>query len=350
MMKSRNTRVPLLEIGIVTGLWLLIFTLTPLNWRADLPQAFYYKQVIFAILLTVIYYLNATYLVDYLIRPKGIWKFLGWVLLIIVVTLAILLLFEQLIHLPEKMHQMFRPNKPYQPEGWFRLDLVGLFFIILNIVLSSVVVLVRKNQKDTLEKQELEKQTISSELSFLKAQINPHFFFNTLNSIYALTDLNVEDAKAAIHTLSSMMRYVLYESQKDLTTVKKEIEFIDNYIQLMKLRLTEKVSIHFEKPPAAINELIAPMLLLPFVENAFKHGVSSQQPSTIRITFRLEGEWLVFHTENTVFANHSQSLDEKGIGLTNTQRRLELIYPDRHELTTESTEDHYLVRLKLRLH
>jgi two-component system LytT family sensor kinase len=349
-MKAKTSPISIYELIIVTAIWLLIFILTPYNWRVDLPTEFYIKQVVFSFLLTGIYYLNASYLVDYLVRPKGLLKFVGWAILLICVSLIALQLFENSLGLPEKMHNAIRPQRPYHEDRGFRFDLFAMFFIILDIGLSSVVVLVRKNQKDTLEKQELEKQKISSELSFLKAQINPHFFFNTLNSIYALTDLNVEDAKAAIHTLSAMMRYVLYESERDNTTVQKEIEFIDNYIRLMKLRLTEKVSITFQKPPSEINDLIAPMLFLPFVENAFKHGVSNQQPSDVSITIQQENEWTKLKIENTIVPNQSQSLDEKGIGLNNTKRRLELIYPERHELSTEVTKDRYLVELKLKLH
>jgi two-component system LytT family sensor kinase len=349
-MSTSKQSISWVEIMLITLLWILIFIVTPLNWKIDFPSAFYLKQLVFALLLTAIYYINGRFLVDYLISPKGLLKFLGWALIIIAVTLALLQLFEWAISLPEKMHHAIRPGRTYHPDRGFRLDLFGLFFIILNIGFSSVVSLVRKNQKDAQEKQELEKQKISSELSFLKAQINPHFFFNTLNSIYALTDLDVENAKGAIHTLSAMMRYVLYESQKDNTTVKKEVAFIENYIQLMRLRLTEKVKVTFEKPTHDQEFLIAPMLFLPFVENAFKHGVSNHQESAVNISMTTAGSLVTFEVSNTIIPSQSQSLDEKGIGLNNTKRRLELIYPQQHELHTEVNEDRYLVRLKLDLH
>lgn len=146
------------------------------------------------------------------------------------------------------------------------------------------------------------------------------------------------------------MRYVLYETRNDFTTLKKEVTFIEDYIKLMQLRLTEHVQVIFEKPPHLNNVQLAPMLLLPFVENAFKHGISTIHPSYIYISINQNDRFLQIEIRNSVFAEKTGHLEESnGIGLINTQRRLNLLYPMKHELITECDKhtNEFLVKLKL---
>src|SRR5580698_6267334 len=140
----------------------------------------------------------------------------------------------------------------------------------------------------------------SSELSFLKAQINPHFFFNTLNNIYALTLVNADTSRKAIHQLSRMMRYVLYDTQNSTTLLSQEVAFIKDYISLMQLRLTDVVKIDFKSPGALKDLAIAPMIFLPFIENAFKHGVSATQPSNINIAVKQNNNTIELEVVNTI--------------------------------------------------
>jgi len=225
-----------------------------------------------------------------------------------------------------------------------------LLITLLVFGISTTIRLVRKWQEDEEVRKDLEKQKISSELSFLKAQINPHFFFNTLNNIYALTSTNVGTAREAIHKLSRMMRYVLYETQKEKTLLSQELAFLEDYIELMKLRLTEKAIVKIEKPASFQDELIAPMILLPFIENAFKHGISSKVESTIFISIKQENNQLLLEVKNRKFKNSGLKLDgSSGIGLTNTKRRLDLLYPNKHKLKVTDSDDEFGIKLEIEL-
>jgi len=213
---------------------------------------------------------------------------------------------------------------------------------------------VQRGQRDAQIRQELEQEKLSTELSWLKAQINPHFFFNTLNNIYALTLLDGDEAREAIHRLSRMMRYVLYDTQSRTAPLSQELLFVRDYIDLMQLRLTDNVQVHYDTPHPLHEAPIAPMILLTFVENAFKHGVSALAPSYIRIVVRQPTPGtLEVEVRNPIFPDRPVALDENhGIGLVNTRRRLDLLYPGRHTLTaTENSSEHeYYVHLTLTLH
>lgn len=338
-----------LEATIVTVVLLLLVGLIPLGWGIDWPAEFWIKQGIFALILTVTYFINGLYFIPTYLLKNKLWKYSLLILASVSFILIIMPLIEQGLGLPRIMHEIFRPEEPFRHQGWFRFNFQVLLMTLLTFGLSTSIVLVRKAQQDTLLRQELEKQQVSTELSLLKAQINPHFFFNTLNNIYALTTLNVELAQKAIHMLSAMMRYVLYDSRKEYVLVSQEIKFLENYIELMKIRLPNKAKVTFLKPDVFQDELIAPMMLLPYVENAFKHGVSSQIASEIKIQVKLQSTRLHLYVENTIFHSNALNLEGSGIGLTNTQRRLELLYPGRHEVRNEKQGEQYIVNFSIDL-
>ncbi|WP_240935652.1 sensor histidine kinase [Hymenobacter sp. HDW8] len=224
---------------------------------------------------------------------------------------------------------------------------------LLVVGLGTSVAAVQRGQREAQLRQALEQEKVSTELSWLKAQINPHFFFNTLNNIYSLTLLDGERAREAIHRLSRMMRYVLYDTQHGTAQLSQEVQFLQDYIDLMQLRLTDNVRIEFTIPHPLQEASIAPLILLTFVENAFKHGVSTVASSRIHIAMQQPTpDTLEVTVQNSVFSDRPVALDENsGIGLTNTRRRLELLYPGRYTLTvTEQTPEHeYRVHLTLRL-
>lgn len=336
------------EIILVTCFWLLLMILAPFGWHIDFPNVFWVKQVLFALVLSLIYGLNGLYWAPK-IEKIGLLKY---TLIAIAATLMVLVtmqLVDHLLNLPELMHKAIRPGKPFKGAPLFRFDFAGMIMTMLTLGIGTIVTLVRKGQADAVHREQLEKQQANSELALLKAQINPHFFFNTLNSIYALTSINIEQAQEAIHTLSAMMRYVLYESSKDHALISQEIKFISNYIELMKLRLTKKTTVVFAEPAITNDSMIAPMLLLPIVENAFKHGVSAQNESEITIELSQSNGQLTLKTDNQVFDSGTASLDTSGIGLTNTRRRLELLYPGKHTLSIQEADGRYRVELILHL-
>jgi LytS/YehU family sensor histidine kinase len=308
-----------------------------------------------------VFYLNTLVWVPKLLFQNKIGLFVASVIASAMLVVLLILLVELWLDLPLLMHRAFHPEDKGTSGGGPKWNMLMTLFVTTLLVLGigTSITAVQKWQNDTLLRQEeallrksLEQQKTSSELSFLKAQINPHFFFNTLNNIYALTMLNVESSRQAILKLSRMMRYVLYETQKETVLLSQEIAFVQDYIELMQLRLTDKVEIVFKRPTPLKEVTIAPMLLLPFVENAFKHGVSSLHASRIYIAIYQELDSLEIEVRNTIFSEQSKSLEQgNGIGLVNTSRRLDLLYPDRYTLSVnkDTSRNEYQVHLTLDL-
>ena len=197
------------------------------------------------------------------------------------------------------------------------------------------------------EKFKLQKENVENQLAFLKNQISPHFFMNTLNNIHALVDIDSEEAKQAIIKLSSLMRHLLYDSEEKLTPIKKEVEFIQSYIELMRLRFTDKVTIDVDIPKEMPDVSIPPLLFTSLLENAFKHGISYNHPSFIKITLSFTENKLNFSVENS---NHPKKTEAaSGIGIENTRKRLDLLYKEEYDLAISDTGEKYAVNLNIPL-
>jgi sensor histidine kinase YesM len=337
-------------------LCVVLLILSPLSWRMgelELPVQFWWKQIYLVGLLIFVFYLNAWGIVPkFLLNGKN-YLYLLVILVGAVLFYGLIFYFEQFTLYGIKMHELFNPDKPYTGKRWVPGDVFQMLLYVISIGLSTSVALVEKWQKDEALRGELERQRINTELSYLKAQINPHFFFNTLNNIYSLTTLDVTKAQEALLKLSRMMRYVLYENQKDTTLLTKEVKFIEDYLELMKMRLSQKVHLVVKLEEPKEDLVIAPMLFLPFLENCFKHGVSSQQESEISISLEVMGDTVFFETKNSIFPIQPDSPEalENGIGLVNTQRRLSLLYPEKHRLKLGKDENsgQYGVHLTINL-
>ena len=188
------------------------------------------------------------------------------------------------------------------------------------------------------------------ELRNLKNQLNPHFLFNTLNNIYALTAFDTEKAQNAIHQLSKLLRYTLYESDGTQVTLDKELQFIRSYINLMALRLSDNTRLTVSIHDGGTNGLeIAPMMFISLVENAFKHGVSAGSESFIDIRITLNGNRICCHVENSLFPKQESDKSGSGIGLANLQRQLELLYPESHDYSAAAIGDRYVAELSITL-
>ncbi|UFH55747.1 sensor histidine kinase [Spirosoma sp. KNUC1025] len=329
----------------------LLFFYQSLNSEIQFPRLFWVRQVIFFGLMVGVFYFNSQWLVPRLFLQGQTGRFITALLGIVCLVLAVIWFLEYSFNLSVLMHRAFHPHGGGHPKsfGWIQPT---LFTIILVLGISTSIAMSQKWQDEANFRTALEQAKTTSELSFLKAQINPHFFFNTLNNIYALTLLDVEMAREALHRLSRMMRYVLYETQSGTTLLSKEIAFLSDYIQLMQLRLTDKVSVTLDTPSPLHDQPIAPMLFLPFVENAFKHGVSTLDPSWIRISIQQHDRQLFLDVRNTLFSQKPQSLEVgNGIGLVNTRRRLDLLYPGQYalEIDDQNSAGEYHVHLTLNL-
>jgi len=199
-------------------------------------------------------------------------------------------------------------------------------------------------------KEQLKTENLQSRYVALTNQINPHFFFNTLNNIYSLVQTDVADGQKAILQLSKLMRYLLYETEKGDKLLSEEIEFMHTYIELMKLRISEKVSIAITFPENYTNISIPPLLFLPFIENAFKHGISYRSTSFINVILSVLPGSIIFECSNSLVAGNDNLLrQDSGIGLENVKKRLALLFPGRHELKITENETTFLVFLQINI-
>lgn len=226
-------------------------------------------------------------------------------------------------------------------------------YLITSIILTGFSIGLRYSDKvaqHEKQQKEAEKEKLNTELALLKNQINPHFFFNTLNNIYSLVQINVEDGQKAILQLSKLMRYLLYETEKGMVPLSMEIDFMKSYIDLMKLRLSGKVDLNIGFPENYPDPEIPPLIFLPFIENAFKHGISYKNPSFIHIGLAAGDTWIDFRCDNSIAANSDNLLKtESGIGLENVRKRLALLYPARHNLQISDAGAAFEVRLHIDL-
>ncbi len=335
---------------------LAIFYYQPLISDYEIPFQFWVKQTVELGLLVTIFYLNSFVLVPrLLLRNHSVFYFVIIIGIVMAVVFTNRSLDRAFAESQGRLHQVSnRQNRPGPPIfiPGRRLGItLTVSITVLVIGISTAMTAIQKWQKDNQERKELEKDKVTSELSFLKAQINPHFFFNTLNNIYVLTEANPKVAGEAIHQLSKMMRYLLYDTQQGQNMLSQEIAFIKNYISLMKLRLTDVVKINFDTPGNLQDMPLAPMILLPFVENAFKHGVSATQQSYIDIIISQKDKQLDVMINNSIMKDNSVSLESNtGIGLVNTRRRLDLLYPGKYKLDIGTQNaDEYSVHLVLNL-
>lgn len=219
--------------------------------------------------------------------------------------------------------------------------------MVLVAALSVAIKMTGNWYKMQAEQKELERGRVEAELKNLKSQLNPHFLFNTLNNIYSLISFSPERAQHAVHDLSRLLRYVLYDNNQNFVPLMKEIEFVRNYIALMKIRLPQQVKVETDIY-AESDMMVAPLLFISLIENAFKHGVSPVAPSFILISLKTEpGGWMVCRIENSFFPKSREDKSGSGIGLENLRRRLNLLYPDCHCLTTEVTGETYVSELRI---
>jgi two-component system LytT family sensor kinase len=245
----------------------------------------------------------------------------------------------------------------YYPQGLNLQILYPPKILIIIFSIYSVVALVASYHlgkhwhRHQLTAQRLEKEKLESELKLLKSQINPHFLFNTLNNLYVLALHQSNRTPETVHKLSELMSYMLYDSNQNEVSLKKELYYIENYIALEKLRYESRLDISLNVYSNVEGIMIAPLMILPFVENCFKHGVSKQiSESWIRIDIAYNKPTLTIKVENSRNPDEASEMKPvSGIGLQNVKKRLELIYPDRHQLEIHDEEESYLIVLKLDL-
>lgn len=228
-------------------------------------------------------------------------------------------------------------------------EMVAFFGGLLLMGMNLGVKLYFRSQEATKAITQIEKHALERQLQYLKYQVNPHFFMNTLNNIHALVDIDPERAKASIVELSKLMRYVLYEGNNRLTPLSREVQFLRNYVQLMSMRYTGNVSISLDVPEVLPDSMLPPLLLVIFVENAFKHGISYRTKSFVEISLQPHGDRLLFSCRNSrPEIKHDENM-KGGVGLSNVRRRLDLLFPGNYTLDIKEQEDTYTVHLDIPL-
>ena len=286
-----------------------------------------------------LFYLNFLYLIPkYLDKKQYKVYSIGLVVNIVIFALVkygIAYHYKDLIEVHEGGHM---------PSFWSFFvgsSLTCIFFLFLSTALKFSIdwFLNERIQRD------LENQRLTAELAFLKSQINPHFLFNSLNSIYSLAYQKSDTTPEAILKLSEIMRYMLYESNDNKVDLAKELQYLQNYIDLQKIRFGNKAFVDFKITGEVGNQKIVPLLLIAFIENAFKHGVASDPDAPIRLLINLDGTKLHFYMENKKHTNNRDN--EGGIGLNNVQRRLDLLYPGNYSLTIQDETNIYTCELSL---
>jgi sensor histidine kinase YesM len=291
---------------------------------------------------------GVTYWIVYFLIPRYLFKgkyvlFIIYLIFTIIVSLDLELITFMLYFIVEKFQMLMLD---YNTRDIYSL-LAGTYFIVF---LSATIKLTEYWVHEQSKKQVALKEKVETELKLLKSQIHPHFLFNTLNNIYALTLQKSDKAPDAIIKLSELLDYLIYHGENEQVSLEKEIELIDHYMELEKLRYGNRLQASFDKKGDTGHIMIAPVLLLPFVENAFKHGISQSRDRVwIKIHLEISNRNINFHIENSKPPSRPEEVSQGGIGLENLKRRLEILYKDRYSLEMLDKEDIYSVHLKLSL-
>jgi two-component system LytT family sensor kinase len=230
--------------------------------------------------------------------------------------------------------------------SFFYHEFLNKSFLIILLYVNCFYLLPRLYRSEK-QKKILENERLNAELNFLKLQINPHFLFNTLNSIYSQAHFRSEQTEHSILKFSRIMRYVLYDSAADKIPLSQDLEYISNYIDLQKLRLSKNITIAYDVTGPVNGLSIAPLLLITFIENAFKHGISYTAPSEIKIAIAVTGNELSLTVGNAITRSSRETAG--GVGLINARRRLDVLYPGRHLLDVVENAHLYIVNLKIEL-
>ncbi|MGA1544998.1 MAG: sensor histidine kinase [Saprospiraceae bacterium] len=332
----------------------VLFWMVYLTFFSILYGSFYesYERGFMEILTAMPIKMLATYFTLYLLIPQLLYKdqYLAFGFLFAISGLAfgylarwVLHLWYVPIYLPEYDYESF----PLYHFGKAAKSMLNVYTVVFA---ATVIKLLKRNYQNERIAEALHKQKLDAELNFLKGQIHPHFLFNTLNNLYALTLSNSVNAGEVVLKLSKLLDYMLYECNARQVPLIKEIKHLRNYIGLEKLRYGNRLEISFTASGDLISKNIPPLLLLPFVENAFKHGIGNDvEDGFISIDLSVKNLKLVLKVENGKTLLQEEPKIERGIGLKNVSRRLELLFKDRYQLQIFDEEDTYLVILKIEL-
>ncbi len=326
--------------------WLVCLTIPTLIYNGPYGLLFTSDETIFGFpeliafcLFISFFYLNAFLLIPKLLSRKRILAYL-------VITILLVLIIGIVNAEIASVYREDFPARPFVTVWFYRI-----FICLVNLALSSSYRLIVDNFKKERNLKEKEKENLISELSFLRSQISPHFIFNILNSVVSLVRKRSDQAEPVLLELSSLMRYMLYESDTDKVSVKTMVMYLKSYINLQQLRFGDDVKIDFKIVDNSINDdFIEPMLFIPLVENAFKHGIGMIENPEISVLLTINSKNINIFVQNK-FSSTVKIEKEKqsGIGLNNLKRRLKLLYADNHQLTITGNNNQFKATLNLQI-
>jgi two-component sensor histidine kinase len=331
--------------GLLLFLILPIFVFDRNNERAIYWIYSYYYQLAFMI---VAFYFNYLVIVPRFFFSK---KKVFFFVILFLFTVLLLTISQYLYNVFQLENLRPAGNIPFESvrhRSRFGLHpkLVDNFFLLLIVLgFSSGMAIIQRLRKNESKQKDIEKARVDSELAFLKNQISPHFFFNALNNIYGLIAIDSDKAQQAVEKLSGLMRYLIYESNIETIALQKEFDFTLKYIELMQQRLSSKVKLDIDISSNLPEAQIPPLLFIPFIENAFKHGISYREHSFVSVKLTTENNKVIFECKNSIPSNREQNNKEGGVGIANIKKRLDLIYGSLFNLDIRKAEKEFHVQL-----
>lgn len=328
-------------------LGITLFLIIPMLYPANLPLVYHIYHLVLFIVLIGIYYLNIR-----LVIPKTVHRSINFYYIILffvmgALTVSLMSFVATYLNLQEEVYNRLYPENEFivsEHKSYVNYYVFLLTAIVLMIGFANYFI--TKWNIEERKKLALQELKSKAELGNLKAQINPHFFFNTLNTIYALTHKDIEKSQNAILKLSKMMRYAMNEENLELVSLQYELVTVHNYLDLMSHRLSSNVTLEFHISEHTSEAKIAPMILLTFIENCFKHGISSEEECLIKISAFVKRNTFILKTVNPWFENRKES---KGIGVENTIKRLDILYNEGYNLKQTIIDGKYFTTLKISL-
>lgn len=348
-------------IDIVSHLaaWLFFFSLVISFFTngpgggMDIRRTFSAPFLVFYAVFIFVFYFNMGVLIPQLYLKK---RYLPYFFIVLLLFAAVYYIrpFDGLMALnrpPEEGAFLHGPEEgnhgPQRPRNVRGTDITTIVLFISAWSLSTALCVIRQWRRTEKRVLQAEAERATAELSFLKAQVNPHFLFNTLNNIYSLAITGNANTGPSILHLSNIMRYITDEAGKDFVPLEREVACIRDYIELQKMRLNEKMTVAFTTEGTAMDIPIAPLILMTFVENAFKYGISGHESSAITIRLSTAEGRVHFFCQNKILGTGSES-DRTGIGISNTRERLLHLYPGKHDLGISSDNGSFTVQLTIR--
>jgi two-component system, LytTR family, sensor kinase len=335
------------------GGWVLMYLLPPLVLQTEVRLPSNFGDFMYWIIVIVFFYVNYLWLIPHYLSKRKFAVYFLFIFMMLAFTYSANEMYIRHVHKVEaakRGEDNRNGNEPPRRKYPRFRGYNSALFCFAVLALGTSIRVTENWYDNEKQRKEMENQKLGAELSLLKSQINPHFFFNTLNSIYSLAIIKSDRTPEAVLKLSEIMRYIIYDTERKLVPLSKEIEYIANYIELQRLRLPEDIKVKFQTDIGEGESVIEPLLLLPFVENAFKHGVDIEKRGKISIIITLAGNELKLHVENPLIDKDVNLYNgSSGVGMSNTLKRLKLLYNDNFTFSAGPVKSNFVVNLILKL-